>query len=100
MWVIASSGIVFLIAGCMIFLGNHSWGNDLLAGILCLVFGAVGTWVSLFSSSEGIAGGLWFLSADANVVLGRFLFGLGALACFAIAAYAVRRAYRSLRNLA
>ena len=100
MWVVASSGIVFLIAGCMIFLGNHSWANDLLAGILCLLFGAVGAWASLFSSSEGFAGGVWFLSTDANVTLGRWVFGSGALISFAIAAYALRRAYRSLRNFA
>lgn len=100
MWVVASSGIVFLIAGCMIFLADHSWANDLLAGFLCLLFGAIGAWVSLFSSSEGFSGGLWILSNDANVSLGRWVFGLGALISFSISAYAFRRAYRSLRNFA
>ncbi len=100
MWVVASSGIVFLIAGCMIFLANHSWANDLLAGILCLLFATIGAWVSLFSASEGFSGGLWFLSKDANASLGRWVFGMGALISFAISAYAFRRAYRSLKNSA
>jgi hypothetical protein len=30
MWVVALSGVVFLIGGCMIFLANHSGVNDLL----------------------------------------------------------------------
>lgn len=100
MWVVASSGIVFLIAGCMIFLANHSWANDLLAGSLCLLFGAIGAWVSLFGSSKGFSGGLGFLSEEANTSLGRWVFGLGALISFAISVYAFRRAYRSLRNFA
>jgi len=92
MWVVAISGIVFLIAGCMIFLGNHSWANDLLAGILCLLFGVIGVWVALFSSSEGFSGGVPLLSNAANVTLARWVFGGGALICFAISAYAFRRA--------
>ena len=69
--------------------------NDFLAGILCLVFGAMGTWVSLFSGSDGFTGGLFFLSTDQNVTLGRWMFGLGALICFSLSAYAFRRAAQS-----
>lgn len=97
MWVVAISGIVFLIAGCMIFLGNHSWANDLLAGVLCLLFGIVGIWVSLFSPSEGFSGGVPLLSKAANVTLARWVFGSGALICFAISVYAFRRATQSSR---
>jgi predicted branched-subunit amino acid permease len=31
MWVVALSGVVFLIAGCMILLKDHFWAKDLLA---------------------------------------------------------------------
>jgi len=98
MWVVALSGIVFLIGGCMIFLGNDSWENDLLAGLLCMVFGVVGTWVSLFSPGEGFSGGVPLLSNEANVTLGRWVFGGGALICFAISVYAFRRAILSPRD--
>jgi hypothetical protein len=97
MWIVALSGTVFLIAGCMVLLGNHSWANDLLAGILCLLFGVMGAWTSLLASDTAYSGGLWFLSHATNVVLGRWVFGLGALICFAIAGYAFRRAYQSSR---
>ena len=91
------AGLAFVIAGAMILLANHSWANDLLAGVLCLLFGITGTWVSLFSSSEGFSGGSPLLSDESNVMLGRWLFGIGALMCFAISAYAFRRAAQSSR---
>ena len=97
MWVVAMAGLAFVIAGAMILLANHSWTNDLLAGVLCLLFGITGTWVSLFSSSEGFSGGSPLLSDESNVMLGRWLFGIGALMCFAISAYAFRRAAQSSR---
>lgn len=100
MWVVALSGVVFLIAGCMILLKDHFWAKDLLAGVLCLIFGILGTWVSLFSASEGISGGVPLLSHQANVTLGRWVFGIGALISFAISAYAFRRAIQSSRNSA
>jgi len=100
MWVVAMSGIMFIIAGGMILLGNHSWANDLLAGILCLLFGVMGAWVSLFSASEGFSGGVPLLGHESNVTLARWMFGIGALISFAISAYAFRRAYQSSRYLA
>lgn len=97
MWVVALSGIVFMIAGCMILLGNHSRANDVLAGVLCLLFGIVGIWVSLFSPDEGFSGGVPLLSNAANITLARWVFGGGALICFAISVYAFRRATQSSR---
>jgi hypothetical protein len=92
-WVVAAAGCLFVIAGFMIFLANHSRANDLLAGILLLIFCALGLWVSLFSSDEGFSGGLPFLSHELNVTLGRWLIGLGAMITFAMCAYAFRRAF-------
>jgi len=94
LWVIGLCGVVFLIGGCMILLGRHSRVNDLLAAILCAIFGVVGLWVSLFSSSEGFSGGIPFLSYEQNVTIARWVFGLGSLISFAIAAYAFRRSIR------
>lgn len=96
-WVIAGAGIALIIAGLMILLAHYSRANDFLAGVLCLVFGAMGTWVSLFSSEDGFSGGLPFLPHDQNIMLGRWVFGLGAVICFAISVYAFRRAAQSSR---
>lgn len=97
LWVVAGAGIAFVIAGLMILLANYPRANDLLAGILCMLFGVMGIWVSLFSSSDGFSGGLFFLSYEQNVTLGRWVFGLGALICFSLSAYAFRRAAQSSR---
>ena len=93
-WVVAGAGFAFVIAGLMILLANHSRANDFLAGILLLIFGSIGVWVSLFSSNEGFSGGLFFLSHKTNITLGRWLFGLGSLISFSLCAYAFRRALR------
>ena len=97
LWVVAGAGIVFVIAGLMILLAHHSRANDFLAGVLCFIFGAMGTWVSLFSSNDGFSGGLPILSHEQNIMLGRWVFGLGAVICFAISVYAFRRAAQSSR---
>jgi divalent metal cation (Fe/Co/Zn/Cd) transporter len=93
-FIIAFSGLAFIIAGCMILVGRQSRFNDLLAAILCLLFGATGAWVALYSPSEGFSGGIPLLSNEANVRLARWVFGLGSLVCFAIAGWAFKR-YRS-----
>jgi len=97
MWVVALSGFVFLIGGLMLLLADYARANNLLAGVLCLVFGVAGAWVSLFGHSDGFSGGFMFLSNEQNVTLGRWVFGLGALMCFATSAYAFRRAAQSSR---
>lgn len=95
MWIIALSGVVFLIAGFMILLANRSRANDVLACIVCLLFGVIGMWVALFGASEGFSVGIPLLSHDANVKIARVVFGSGAVICFAISGYAFRRAFRS-----
>jgi hypothetical protein len=99
-WVVALSGAVFLIGGCMILLTNHTWANDLLAALLCLPFGIIAAWAALFGASDAFSGGLPFLSHEANVVLGRWVFGVGAIICFVISAYAARRAIQSSKYFA
>jgi len=91
-WIVVAAGLVFVIAGFMILLARHTRANNLLAGILLLLFGVIGAWVSLFGSGDNMTGGLPFLPREVNAVLGRLLFGLGALLCFAMSVYAFRRA--------
>ncbi len=100
MWILALCGGIVLIAGMMVVLGNQSRANDLLAGVICLLFGINGAWIALLGPAEGFSGGLPILSGAANTTLGRWVFGIGALMCFAIAAYAFRLAFQSSRNSA
>lgn len=97
MWVLGLSGFVFVIGGCMFLLAEHSRVNDLLATGLCVVFAVIGVWASLFSPDTGWSGGLWFLSYEQNVLLGRWVMGFGAVISASIAAYALRRATQTSR---
>jgi hypothetical protein len=90
-WVIWLIRVVFVIAGIMIFLRNHSRALDFFAAIILASFTLIGGWISLFASSEGFSGGIPFLPYDANVTFARIMFGLGALMCFGGFLYAVKR---------
>jgi hypothetical protein len=91
-WVIAGAGFAFVIAGFMILLAGHSRINDLLAGVLLALLAFTGTWISLFGTGEGFAGGLPFLSRELNILVGRWVIGIGALINFALCVWAFRRA--------
>lgn len=91
MWVMALSGIVFVICGCMILLGRDSRLNNLFAALMTLSFAAIGVWVSLFSPPEGFSGGIPLLSNETNVMIARWVFGCGAIVSFALCGYAVRQ---------
>jgi hypothetical protein len=91
-WVAACAGAVFVLAGAMILLRRNARLVDALAAVLCFLFGAIGMWVAVFSPKGGIVGGIPLISADTNSVIGRIVFGLGALISFALSLYAIRRA--------
>ena len=91
-WVIAGAGLTFVVAGFTFLLADHSRANDFLAGVLLLLFGVLGAWVSVFSPEVGFSGGLPFLSQELNIVVGRWVFGFGALICLALSVYAFGRA--------
>ena len=90
-WVVIITGMVFVLAGMMILAGQHSRFTAWSAVLLCTCFGVVGAWVSLASPGEGFSGGIPFASQSFNIVLARWMFGIGALISFAMAVYAFRQ---------
>lgn len=94
-WVIGLVGVMFVIAGVMIFLRNYSRALDLFAAVLLGAFTLVAGWITFYSSSAGFSGGIPFLSGDTNVSLARIMFGLGTLMCFAGFLYALKRFFGS-----
>lgn len=90
LWVLALVGVVFVIAGGMVMVGQQSRWNHFLAGVLCTIFGVVGGWVALFAPSEGFSGGFPLFSHAINTAIGRWVFGLGALLSFSLALYGFR----------
>ena len=95
LWVLTAVGVVFVIAGFMIFLRHHSRALDLLAAILLGAFTLIAGWVAFYSSPEGFSGGIPFAPRDWNISLGRIMFGLGTLMCFAGFLYALKRFFGS-----
>ena len=91
-FVVGGAGLALLVAGLMIFLANHPRTNNFLAGVLLLLFGSIGMWVSVLSSNDGFSGGIPFIPAELNILVGRWVFGFGALICFAFSMYAFRLA--------
>ena len=93
-WVVGLIGMMFLIAGVMIFLRNHSRLLDLFAAIILASFSLIGGWITFYASPEGFSGGIPFLPHDINVSFARVMFGLGSALCFGGFLYAVRRFFR------
>jgi hypothetical protein len=96
-WVIGLVGVMFVIAGIMIFLRNYSRALDLFAAIILASFTLIAGWITFHASSEGFSGGVPFLPNDMNVSLARVMFGLGALLCFGGFLYALKRFFGSLK---
>jgi hypothetical protein len=94
-WVIGLAGVMFVIAGVMIFLRNYSRALDLLAAIVLASFTLITGWITFHASSEGFSGGIPFLPNDMNVSFARVMFGLGALLCFGGFLYALKRFFGS-----
>jgi hypothetical protein len=94
MWVVGLIGVMFVIAGVMIFLRNHSRALDFFAAIVLASFTLIFGWITFFASPEGFSGGIPFLPNDINVSFARIMFGLGALMCFGGFLYAVKRFLR------
>jgi len=90
-WVLALCGFIFLLGGLMMLLGHRARVNDALAALFCYSAAAVGVWVALFGDASQMSGGIPFLPREANVVLGRAVFGFGAVISLAVAVYATRR---------
>ncbi|MEM1174186.1 MAG: hypothetical protein AAGI27_05205 [Pseudomonadota bacterium] len=92
LWVAAGVGSAFIMAGFMILLTRYGRANDLMAGVMLLIFASLGVWVSVFSSDAGFSGGVAWLPEDMNILIGRVFFGFGALVSLAMAVWAFRRA--------
>ena len=97
-WVLGLCGFVFALAGIMIYLGNKSKWNHLLAAVLVFAMGSIGGWVAFFGAGDKFSGGTSLLSADSNSSLARIMFGFGALICFLISLYGVKMHFKERKK--
>ena len=97
-WVLGLCGFVFALAGIMIYLGNKSKWNHLLAAVLVFAMGSIGGWVAFFGEGDNFSGGTTLLSVDSNISLARIMFGFGALICFLISLYGVNMHFKERKK--
>ncbi|MFN1835737.1 hypothetical protein AB2B38_010775 [Balneola sp. MJW-20] len=97
-WVVRLSGMVFFIGGLMIWNGNNSALNDLLGGVLVLIFGVIGAWVALNGDAADFSGGIPLIGKENNVILSRIMFGTGSVICLIISLYAFRIFFRKWKD--
>ena len=89
-WVITLCGFIFITASLMIiFKSNNDW-NDLGAFVICLVMGIISGWISIFADDTGMGGIGMLFDEITGLPINRIFFGIGAITCFLIAAYAIK----------
>ena len=81
-WVLSLCGLIFFIAGLMMFVGRASAYNDLLAAFLFLAFALISGWAAFWGDGSDYSGGLPFVGKSINVLLGRVVFGTVSASCF------------------
>jgi hypothetical protein len=92
MWLIAMMGLLFWLAGASMLLQDKPRLNAFLAALMFALFGVIGGWVALKGESSQFGGGFPFISHATNEAFARWLFGGGAIICFAVAVYALKKA--------
>ena len=96
MWIIFLCGLGFVMAGTVILVKRSSRINTLLVTLILLILGAIGVWVTLFSHNAWFVGGFTVLNENQNIVLARWMFGIGAILSFIMSGYGIQQFLLSL----
>lgn len=64
--------------------------RSFLGGIICLSLSIIGFWIAFYGDIENIQGGIPFIAEAANLVIGRIVFGFGAVVTGWLAVVAFR----------
>ena len=95
-WLITTAGVVFVVAGVSVLMGNTGKWNDLAAAIMTGLMGAIAGWISLFSDDSAISGNAMFISELTGIPIHRIAFALGSLISFMVCIYALRCFYKKI----
>ena len=78
-YVLALAGVAICGAGGAAWFRNDPVLNNAFAAVFLAAFAWIGLYVAFFGDADRMSGGIPLLPRDANVGLGRILFGIGAL---------------------
>lgn len=98
-WVVASAGVVFLLAGAMAGVGTrYPRLNDGFAALLVGNMAAIASWIAFGPGEREFSAGMSMGAADVSGPqlpgVGRIVFGFSAVLLWAVTALALRRAFR------
>lgn len=82
--VVTMAGLVLAAGGVALMLPPNSRLRLALVAVLVAGFVAIGGWIAFYGTPGTISGGLSFLPRETNALLGRLVFGIGALISIAI----------------
>lgn len=88
-------GIVFLAGGIAIVFPSNRRLTISMVVIILVSFLVIGLWITFLGDARYFSGGIPFVSREANAVLARTAFGLGALITFGILLIALRDLFRA-----
>jgi len=91
--VVFGVGALLVLVGFMLLARDHR-ASDSIASVLLLALAGVTGWVTFYAPEGTINRVFPFIPAEVNDALARLLFGFGAAACIAMAAWALRRLFR------
>ena len=91
--VVGAAGGVLIVVGLAVLARDHR-GSDVLAAILLLAFSGITGWLTFYGPEGVIEGGLSFIPSSVRDAISRLMFGLGVVACGAMAYLGLRRLLR------
>lgn len=67
--------------------------RSLLGGVICLSLSIIGFWIVFYGDGQNIQGGIPFIAEATNQMIGRIVFGIGALISGLISIVAFRELF-------
>ncbi len=97
-FIIGLAGFVFVAAGGAFMVDGGSAARALWSMLILASLAGIGLWVAFYGDSESISGGLPFLSQEVNAMLGKWMFGFGALITLFMVVLAFRDGMRRMKK--
>lgn len=97
-FIIGLAGFVFVAAGGAFMVEGRSAARAFWSMLILASMAGIGLWVAFWGNAENISGGLPFLPQHINAMLGKFMFGLGAVITIFMVIYAFRDGVRRMKE--
>ncbi len=97
-FVIGIAGFAFFAAGGAMMVEGNSAARSFWAMLIVASMAGISLWIAFFGDEDKISGGIPFLPQSINAMLGKILFGFGALVTAFMVILAFRDGLRRLKK--